>query len=365
MKRTDTKLRRPTDGRAGLLALLALLASTSCGAGRSPVDVEPAGPDGGAAAPAGAPAEADAPVEEPAEPPPGGSDLETRLVEMARATRGPEPDELPIKPFGVSWSPELREGHPFAVRIYERPTGRKPTAIEGVFAGRTVRFARFGPSGKWLGMGAVPIGQSDPALLELVMRFDDGSTWEQSVRVAVSSTSYPSSNLSVDPRFSSPPAEVLERIGREREMVRDLLSTVSPGWLLDAPFRPPRPLDVTSPFGQARMFNGELRSRHTGLDLRGREGAPVVAAGRGRVAFAGELYFAGNAVYVDHGLGVFTGYFHLSRIDVAEGDIVEPGTQVGLVGATGRVTAAHLHWYLAVDGTAVDAGGLLELDVPE
>lgn len=292
-------------------------------------------------------------------------DLETRLVEMARAARGPEPAELPVKPFGVSWSPPPREGHAFAVRLYERPTGRKPVSIEGTFAGHAVRFARYGPAGKWLGVGAVPIGQSDPSTLALTMRFEDGTTYEQSVGIAVESTRFPSSNLSVAPQFSSPPEEVLARIRRESAMVREMLGKVTPEWLVRGPFQLPRPLDVTSPFGQARMFNGELSSRHTGLDLRGQTGTTVKVAGRGRVAFAGNLYFAGNVVFVDHGLGVYTGYYHLSRIDVARGDMLETGDQVGLVGATGRVTAAHLHWYLAVDGTALDAGSLLGMKLPD
>ena len=88
-------------------------------------------------------------------------------------------------------------------------------------------------------------------------------------------------------------------------------------------------------------------------------------AGSGRVAFAGSLYFAGNAVYVDHGLGVFTGYFHLSKILVEAGDRGgERETLVGEVGATGRVTAAHLHWFLSVGGQSLDAGSLLGIELP-
>lgn len=148
-------------------------------------------------------------------------------------------------------------------------------------------------------------------------------------------------------------------------MVREMLETVTPNWRLDGPFETPRPLDITSPFGQARMFNGELRSRHTGLDLRGRAGAAVRSSGRGRVVFAGRLYFAGNAVYVDHGLGVYTGYFHLSRILVKASAQVDSGDMLGEVGATGRVTGAHLHWYLSVGGQTLDAGSLLRVRLPD
>lgn len=366
MKPIDTK--SIVRARGGvLLSVLFLLTACAPAASTGPGTPAP-GPEN---LPPAAEPEAEEGEARPADPdgPAGGADsaadLEARLVELARAARGPEPELLPIKPFGVSWSPTPREGHAFSVRVYERPTGRKPVTIEGEFAGRAVRFARYGPSGRWLGVGMVPIGRADPAVLVLRMGFVDGSTYEQTVRIAVRPTEFPRSNLRVEPRYASPPPEVLDRIRRESAMVLEMLETATPEWLIEGPFAPPRPMDVTSPFGQARMFNGELRSRHTGLDLRGQTGAPVRAAGSGRVAFAGELYFAGNAVYVDHGLGMYTGYFHLSRILVEEGERVTSGQLVGESGATGRVTGPHLHWYLAVDGEAADASSLLEMKLPE
>ena len=289
-------------------------------------------------------------------------DLEARLVEMARTTRGPRASLLPIKPMGVTWSPNPKEGNALGLVLHGRPSGRAPVGIEGQLAGRGVSFGMLGD--QWFGIAALPIGSSGQQVLTLRLHFEDGVDYEQTVELDVRPTRFASTNLRVDSRFSSPPADVLERIQDERVFVRGLLETVTPDWLLDAPFELPRPLDVTSPFGQARMFNGELRSRHTGLDLRGRPGAPVGAAGRGRVAYAGNLYFAGNTVYVDHGLGVYTGYFHLSRILVAAGDEVLPGDLIGEVGATGRVTAAHLHWYLSVGGQSLDAGSLLDIQLP-
>jgi murein DD-endopeptidase MepM/ murein hydrolase activator NlpD len=156
----------------------------------------------------------------------------------------------------------------------------------------------------------------------------------------------------------------MERIGRERDLIRSVLDTASAEWLIDTPFRVPRPMTITSPYGQARLFNGELRSRHTGLDLKGANGDPVRAAARGRVLIAQDLYFSGNGVYLDHGRGVYTGYFHLSRILVEVGEMVEAGQLVGEVGSTGRVTGPHLHWSLWVAGNSLDAGSLLEMTIP-
>ncbi len=290
-------------------------------------------------------------------------DIESRLVRMARAVRGPKSRLLPIKPFGVSWSPAPAEGSAFGIVMHKRPTGRVPVTIEGEFAEGRVRFGIL--RGQWFGVAAVPIGISGLHVLTLRMSFADGTSYEQTIEIDVAPTRFASTNLSVDSRFSSPPADVHERIRSERKMVREMLETVTPNWRLDGPFETPRPLDITSPFGQTRMFNGELRSRHTGLDLRGRAGAAVRSSGRGRVVFAGLLYFAGNAVYVDHGLGVYTGYFHLSRILVTAGAQVDSGDMLGEVGATGRVTGAHLHWFLSVGGQTLDAGSLLRVRLPD
>jgi murein DD-endopeptidase MepM/ murein hydrolase activator NlpD len=157
---------------------------------------------------------------------------------------------------------------------------------------------------------------------------------------------------------------VQERIARDRVRLRSILDGASSEWLLDGPFEPPRPFDVTAEFGQERVFNGELQSRHTGLDLRGQVGTPVRASGRGRVVLAEDLYFSGNGVILDHGLGVYSGYFHLSEILVSEGEVVEAGDLIGRAGATGRVTGPHLHWSLWVDGVGQDAGSLLLMEIP-
>lgn len=304
--------------------------------------------------------EADVAIPEPVpEPLP---DLETHLVELARATRGPANSALPIKPLGVSWSPEPAEGSAFGIVLHQRPTGRIPIGASGELAGHPIRFGLIGE--QWFGVAPVPIGISGSQEIVIRLLFEGGDSSEQIVPVDVRPTEFASTNLSVDSRFSSPPPEVLDRIQSERILVREMLQGVSPEWRIEGDFQTPRPFDVTSPFGQARMFNGELRSRHTGLDLRGRTGAPVMAAGSGQVVFAGSLYFAGNAVYVDHGLGVFTGYFHLSKILVEAGDTVSKGDLLGEVGATGRVTAAHLHWFLSVGGQSLDAGSLLGIELP-
>ena len=285
------------------------------------------------------------------------------LRAVAAEVRASEADRpRSILPFGVTWAPAPVEGSAFGIRVLERPSGRRPTAITGEFAELPIRFGRL--DGAWFGLAAVPIDTGRDQTLVLSFEFEDGTTYEQTLPLAVESRQFASSQLSVAPKYSSPSAEALERIGRERTLIRSVLDTASSEWLIDTPFRAPRPMNITSPYGQARVFNGELRSRHTGLDLKGADGAPVRAAARGKVLIAQDLYFSGNGVYLDHGRGVYTGYFHLSRILVEVGEMVEAGQLIGEVGSTGRVTGPHLHWSLWVAGNSLDAGSLLEMMVP-
>jgi murein DD-endopeptidase MepM/ murein hydrolase activator NlpD len=121
------------------------------------------------------------------------------------------------------------------------------------------------------------------------------------------------------------------------------------------------PQPANSRFGTRSVFNGEARSPHGGTDFLSPAGTPVRAPNSGRVVAARELYFAGRTVMIDHGAGVFSQLAHLSRIDVREGESVRPGQVVGQVGATGRVTGAHLHWAVRVAGARVDALSLLAL----
>ena len=115
-------------------------------------------------------------------------------------------------------------------------------------------------------------------------------------------------------------------------------------------------------FGTARVFNGEVQSRHLGTDFAGAVGMPVRAAGRGVVALVADFYLAGRAVYIDHGAGLVTGYFHLSRADVREGDTVIAGQRIGAVGRSGRVTGPHLHWVARYGAISVDPMSLLQLE---
>lgn len=164
----------------------------------------------------------------------------------------------------------------------------------------------------------------------------------------------PVQKLNVDKKYVDPPAAEMARIKADRELVRQALAQRLPERFWVLPFVRPVPGDVSSLYGLKRVFNGQPRGVHKGLDLRGPQGQPVLACADGQVGLTGNLYFSGNVVYINHGEGVFTAYLHLSEILVQNGDRVRKGQVIGLVGATGRVTGPHLHLSLLVQGESVD-----------
>jgi hypothetical protein len=174
---------------------------------------------------------------------------------------------------------------------------------------------------------------------------------------------YPNEVLAVAPAFvrldSAAMARIQSEIAKSREISRNSLERPR---LWRGPFRLPRTSRITSPFGSARVFNGEVQSRHLGTDFAGAIGAPVRAAGGGVVALVADFYLAGRAVYIDHGAGLVTAYFHLSRADVRQGQGVVPGQRIGAVGRSGRVTGPHLHWVARYGAISVDPMSLLRLE---
>ena len=126
-------------------------------------------------------------------------------------------------------------------------------------------------------------------------------------------------------------------------------------------FVPPVPGQANSAFGTRSIFNGKRRSAHGGADFVSPSGTPVRAPNAGHIVVARDLYFSGNTLVIDHGLGLFSTLAHLSAIDAREGDGVSAGQVVGRVGATGRVTGPHLHWAVRAGGARIDPLAVLAL----
>jgi murein DD-endopeptidase MepM/ murein hydrolase activator NlpD len=172
---------------------------------------------------------------------------------------------------------------------------------------------------------------------------------------------FPTRRLRVDPNFVNPSAAVLARIASEAAFIKEVTGRSAQDRLWSMPFVRPVPDEANSRFGSRSVFNGESRRPHGGTDFLSAAGTPVHAPNAGQVVAARELYFTGNTIIIDHGLGVISLLAHLSSMDVREGDTVSAGQIVGRVGATGRVTGPHLHWALTVAGARVDPLSALAL----
>jgi murein DD-endopeptidase MepM/ murein hydrolase activator NlpD len=249
-------------------------------------------------------------------------------------------------------------------------------SVTGTMAGEPLHF-RSVDADRLQALGAIPIDASDSVVAAVVVARQSGTldTLRLSLRYPHHAPATPvptrgrvagASRLRVDPKFTKRlDAATEERIERENELARSVgrkAQDTPQLWI--GPFERPRQSKVTSRFGTGRLFNGRVSSSHLGIDYRGATGEPIYAANRGVVALVDSFFLAGNVVYIDHGDGLVTGYFHMSRQDVAVGDTVERGQEIGLVGATGRVTASHLHWSARFGALTIDPADLLSLKPP-
>ena len=250
--------------------------------------------------------------------------------------------------------------------LYARPAGPPDSGLtlEGSAAGEPLHFERLG-DGRFRSLAGLPLEGGDTVPITLRLS-TGGATDTMVVGLAVRQPSYPSERLTVAPHYAEPDSAARARIEAELAQSRAISRQAHDTPRLWAgTFDRPRPTRITSTYGAAREFNGRVTSRHLGTDFAGEVGAPVRAAGRAIVALVADFYLAGHAVYLDHGGGLVTGYFHLSRVDVATGDTITAGQVIGGVGRSGRATGPHLHWIARYGGVTVDPMSLVELAEPE
>jgi len=232
----------------------------------------------------------------------------------------------------------------------------------GKLAGRTLHFYRWGDRHEAL--SALPVEHAlgtFPVTIKIPTR-RGAPAYALEAAIDVVEPNYPKRELSVDRKFISPPPEEKQRIAEDQEAFQAAWHTPFGPRLFKDDFEWPRHSVITAPFGDLRMFNGKKKSQHYGTDLDGSIGEPIEAANDGVVVMVRECFASGNTVIVNHGGGLLTSYFHMSRFLVKEGDVVKQGQVIGLVGKTGRVTGPHLHWGAHVDGLWVDGQTLMKLD---
>ncbi|MDO9515363.1 MAG: M23 family metallopeptidase [Syntrophales bacterium] len=180
-------------------------------------------------------------------------------------------------------------------------------------------------------------------------------------KLAISRGTFPSKRIRVARRFTSPTSAEIKRIRREQELLGRIYGASVPGWMGDGGFVMPLKGKVTGVFGERRVFNDDFASRHRGIDIRSPQGVPVNASNAGKIVLARDLYFSGSTVIINHGIGLFSIYCHLSKASVREGTIVDKGKILGYTGSTGRSTGPHLHWGLRLVDDYVDPRSVMHL----
>ncbi len=277
-------------------------------------------------------------------------------------------DTLPV----VTWLPARpTPGSIVQILVHRARLGPDSiTGVTGLLSGEPLHFDSSART-SLRALGGIPADANDSIRGQVMIHRISGitDTIAATIPLLVESAKSPArtrERLSVAPRFGREPDSALAaRIARESEQA----IAVSRGShetprLWRGYFARPRPSRITSRFGGGREFNGQVQSRHSGVDFAGAAGTPVRVTNRGVVALVADFHLAGLAVYVDHGAGLVTAYFHLSKVNVAEGDTVVRGETIGRVGQSGRVTGPHLHWVARYGEISVNALTLLEVDPP-
>ena len=227
------------------------------------------------------------------------------------------------------------------------------------FDGRKTTIYQHGDS--WYAFAGIPL-KTKPGTYKFNIKHKDGKTLV--TRVDVKQKKYKEQHLTIEnKRKVNPNKEDMERISNERVRKR----TAKNHWIQaypDVDFIWPVTGEISSIFGLRRFFNEQERNPHSGLDIAAPEGTDIKLTADGTVIEAGDFFFSGNMVYVDHGQGLISLYAHLSRIDVKPGDVLRRGDILGAVGQTGRVTGAHLHFAVIANGVLIDPLYLLPEQQP-
>lgn len=178
---------------------------------------------------------------------------------------------------------------------------------------------------------------------------------EYPLTVNIKPKEYKKEKLSVEPSKASPPKEVSERIKKEYNEAIKIYSTTTKELYWTTPFMLPMNSTITSEYGTARVFNNTLKSFHGGTDFRAAVGSSIYATNSGKVVLVDDRYLSGLSIIIDHGEGIYSTYFHLSKSEVKVGDMVKKGELIALSGKSGRVTGPHLHFGFVINGVNVDA----------
>jgi murein DD-endopeptidase MepM/ murein hydrolase activator NlpD len=288
--------------------------------------------------------------------------LALSLAAPALSQRAVESRTEPIR--NVFWQPDqLQQGSPMLITCELTGAARRVTAT---WRGHRLIFVRSEKPHIWFALAGVDLDtQPGPYDLKVSALMSTGH-WASSVKsVTIEPGNFNAGQVQVPEQYVQPGSEDQKQIEHDALLKKHAFARDIPVPLWSGGFAPPIDAPSTPSFGETHLLNEEKTTRHLGTDFPAKEGTPVQAANSGLVVLARPLFYEGNCVIINHGQRFFTIYMHLSRIDVREGARVVKGHQIGLSGATGRVSGPHLHFQAEWAGSAVDPIALLHLTLPD
>lgn len=267
---------------------------------------------------------------------------------------------LPSAPHELRGTDGQFSGKQGEVLLVKVPVGGHPIEVVGRFLGRQIPFFQDTVATY---MGLVGIDMQDaPGTHELAVEVKDPAGPRLlSYNVLVMKEKYLVQHLTLPKEMVDLNEENLVRVKSEQERVRLVLDAVSRNRLWNGVFIEPVRGEVTGAFGRVRIINGQPRGPHNGEDIDTPLGTEVVAMNDGIARLTVDHFFSGKGVFVDHGLGLYSMYFHLSEITVQDGEAIKRGQMIGKVGASGRTTGPHLHWGVRLNGARVNPFSLVKL----
>ncbi|HEY7533251.1 MAG TPA: M23 family metallopeptidase [Nitrospiraceae bacterium] len=270
------------------------------------------------------------------------------------------PNALP-PPKGIDGQYSGKQGQVLIIKV---PADEQPTEIRGTFLTRSIPFfldPRSEEPAGYVGLLGIDM-QDEPGTHELAVEIKHGEqTRKLSFNVLVVKEKFHVEHLKLPKDKVDLDERNLARWKTEQEQVKVALTEESRLRLWRSDFVEPVTGKRTGIFGSVRIMNGQARSPHNGEDIGAPLGTDVVATNDGIVRMTVDHIFSGKGIFVDHGLGFYSMYFHLSEILVKDGDLIRAGQTIGKVGATGRATGPHLHWGVKLNGARVNPYSLLDL----
>lgn len=262
---------------------------------------------------------------------------------------------------GITWQPtKLVRGSPVLFQV----SAPKAQSVSGEWFGHKLSFFRSSSGTTWFALAGIPVETKPGAYeLHLTETLPRGPARE-SRKVRIANAKYPRIAAQVAKKFTEPNADQMKQISTDKNVKEAVLATESASRLWKGRFEPPVSLPISDVFGTERVFNGNVQSRHLGLDFAAPAGTPVHAINSGTVLLAESLYFEGGFVVIDHGQGLLSLYLHLSEFKVKPGDAVRTEDIIGLSGSSGRATGPHLHLAVRWQGVYVDPAVLLRIQTP-